>query len=100
MSCKVIGAKLIRRVHPFVSQIGCPLGQLRHVETREVPVSLCSPECRNHQDQVATLLNWHLIQLVYLTTAVDLAIRKWVGAQIMGSKREMPAGKCRVSHDR
>ena len=100
MSGEVVGAELVLGIETFLLEIGRPLLELRPVALCEIGVSI-DPGDRGHQDQqIAALLDGHLIPSAGLSAAVDLPVGLGIGAQIVRREGELPAIAGGIVHKR
>jgi len=100
VACEVVGAELVLRIEAFGLEVLGPRRQLRPVQTRKVRVALHLRDGGHEDQQIAALLDGHLVLLGALAAAVDLAVGVRVLAQVMRSKREPPSLGRGVVHER
>ena len=83
----------------FLEILG-PLFELRPVEAGEVGVAFHLRDGADQEQQVAALLDGHLVVLAALAAAIDLAVGVRIGAEVVRREGELPALARGVVHER
>jgi len=100
MPGEIIGAQLVLEVEPLIAQIGSPAAQLIPVMLGEAGMALYLGQRGDHQKHVTSFLGRHLILFAMLPSAIHLAVRLRIGAEVVRRERELPARHRRIVQDR
>jgi hypothetical protein len=87
---KVVRAKLVLRVKALSFQVVGPLLQHRPISCAEIRIALHLGQRGQQDEHVAGLLDRHLILLRAFASAIDLAVRLRISAQVVGRKGPTP----------
>ena len=96
---EIVGAKLVLGVKAFRLEIFSPLFELLPVESCEVRVAFHLRDGAEQQQQIAALLDRHLVLLGAFAAAINLAVRLGISAEVMRRERELPTFACRIVHE-
>ena len=97
---EIVGAKLVLRIETFRLEIFSPLLELLPVESGEIGVAFHLRDDGHEDEQIAALLHRHLVFLIALAAAIDLAVRLGIRAEVVRREWELPAVARRVIHER
>src|SRR6185437_6785723 len=91
MACEVIGGELIFGVEAVCLKVLGPLRELRPETFRESGVAFGSGDGIGQNEEVAALLDGHLVLFGLLSAAVFLTIGQRVLAEIVRGEGKLPA---------
>ena len=96
---EIVGAKLVLRVKTLRLEILYPALELLPVKPGEIGVAFHLRDGAEQQQQIATLLDRHLVFLGAFATAINLAVCLGISAEVMRRERELPTFACRIVHE-
>ncbi len=97
---EVVGAELVLGIEPLVLQIFRPLLQLWPIAAGEIGVAFHLGDGREQDQQVAALLDRHLVLFRSLAAAIALAVGVRVLTEVVRCEGKLPTIGSRVVHER